>query len=141
MPDAFLPGMMSISARARHVMSAMLIVVVAGSMTGWKPIERTAHCQPMQDHCDAGVTTESTDCVVDDACDQQMLVCCALPAPLPVDQAPLPQAAPSPADADSATLVDTSREVLGREAPPADITSPHWVRVLDLPILHQTFLI
>lgn len=122
-------------------MSAMLIVVFACLMAEWTPIERTAHCQRMQDHCAAGFTTTSTDCVVDDACDQQMLVCCALPAPLPVDQAPLPQAAPSPADADSVSLVDTSLLILDPESPPPDIPSPHWVRVLDLSVLHQTFVI
>ncbi len=133
--------MLSISARARPVTSLMLMVIVACSAAGWTPVERTALCQRTQNHCNAGFTTESIDCVVHDACDQQMLVCCALPAPQPVGQAPLPHAAPLPADAVSASLVDTMPLARSRNERGAHITSPHWVRTLDLSVLHRVFVL
>lgn len=115
---------MSISARATHVLSAMLIVVFACSGSAWVPLDRTTHCPaPMVDCHDVAVIT-----------------CCAPAAPAPLVRPPVPEYATSPVHVSSTPLMDD----IVPQAPPvtmADVSSPHWIRILDLPTLHRSFVI
>lgn len=129
---------MSISARVRHVMSAMLIVVFASTASAWTAFERTTHCQPQAPACDGG-TCSRGEPWEDDPCGQARLACCALAAPIPAERVPLPQPAPSPADGSIASLighVSPTSVLTGRR-----VRSPQWLRALDLPVLHQTLVI
>lgn len=74
-------------------------------------------------------------------CQHTAAVTCCLPtAPTPIDRMLLPQVAPSPEHVAHATLMDTfvPPTLLTRQA---GVTSPHWVRVLNLPLLHRTLVI
>lgn len=74
-------------------------------------------------------------------CHHKAAVTCCLPtAPTPIDRVPLPKVAPSPEHVPHATLMDSFTSAPPRLAT-ADVPSPHWVRVLDLPVLHRTFVI
>jgi hypothetical protein len=84
---------MSISARAKYVMSVMLVVIVACSGSAWASIDRTTHCRIQLEDCHHRVAA---------------LACCGPTAPAPIDRASLPQGAPSPVDVVSATLMDYS---------------------------------
>lgn len=115
---------MSISACAKHVMSAMLAVVIAFPGVAWASIDRTTHCMTQMECCHHTAA----------------LGCCLPTAPAPIDRATLPEVAPSPVHVAHATLMDPFVPQAG-EAAPAHVPSPHWVRVLDLPVLHHTFVI
>lgn len=115
---------MSISACAKHVMSAMLAVVIAFPGAAWASVNRTAHCMKQMECCGH---TAAFDC-------------CLPTAPAPIDRVPSPQVAPSPEHVPHAALMDPFVPA----APPTagvGVPSPHWVRVLDLPVLHRTFVI
>lgn len=105
-------------------MSAMLIVVVAGSGSAWTSIDRTTHC-----------LTPMTGCH-----DVDVLTCCGPTAPAPIDRVPLPQFAPTPLHVVSASLMDHTVPQAPAESG-MHVPSPHWLRVLDLPVLHQSFVI
>lgn len=115
---------MSISACAKHVMSAMLTVVIAFPGVAWPSADRTTHCMKQMACCQhtAAVT------------------CCLPTAPTPIDRMLLPQVAPSPEHVAHATLMDTVITPL-LSAPHPDVPSAHWVRVLDLPLLHRALVI
>ena len=115
---------MSISARATHVMSAMLIVVLAFSAPAWTPVTRTTHC-----------STQMGDC-----CQMAVLHCCGPTAPVPTERALQQEIARPQLHVATASLVDVVLVSVATAAPP-DVPSPHWVRVRDLPTLHRTFLI
>jgi hypothetical protein len=115
---------MSISARAKHVMSAMLVVVVASSGSAWASIDRTTHCMKQMNDCS---TTA-------------LITCCVPTAPIPIDRATLPMFAPSPSHVSTASLMDHFT-IDAPSAPALSVPSPHWLRVLDLPILHRSFVI
>jgi len=116
---------MSISARAKHVMSIMLVVVVACPGSAWASIDRTTHCPMQLENCHHRVA---------------VLACCGPTAPTPIDRASLPQCAPSPVHVVSATLMDHSS--LHALVPgTGSIRTSRWIRVLDLPILHRSFVI
>ena len=115
---------MSISARATHVMSAMLIVVLAFSAPAWTPVARTTHCSTQ----------------VEDCCQKAVLSCCGPSAPVPIERTPQQEIARPQLHVATASLVDVVLVSVATAAPP-DVPSPHWVRVRDLPTLHRTFLI
>ena len=115
---------MSINARATHVLSTMLIVIVACSGSAWTPTDRTTHCPAPMHACH----------------DVDVITCCGPSAPAPIGQVQLPESAPSLTHVSPAPLMDAS--VL--QAPRvciAHVPSQHWVRVLDLPTLHRSFVI
>lgn len=115
---------MSISARAKHVMGAMLIVVFAFSASSWATSDWTTHCSKQ----------------VDDCCTTAVITCCGPSAPVPIGRPALPEFAPPPPHVSTAALMDHSL----RPTPAvcaAHVPSPHWVRVLDLPTLHRSFVI
>jgi hypothetical protein len=126
---------MSISARGRHVLSIMLIVVLATSAPAWTTTDRTTHCRQQ-----TGTCAQGDPCTTADRGERTSLACCDLPAPIPIDRARLPQGAPPPAGESIAALMD--HVVAPRDpARPSRITSPHWLRALDLPVLHQSLVI
>jgi hypothetical protein len=115
---------MSISVRARHVMSAMLVVVFACSGSAWASIDRTTHCMKQADDC-----THTA-----------VITCCVPTAPIPIDRAALPEYALPPSHVSIASLMDWF--VPDAPCVPAlSVPSPHWLRVLDLPILNRSFVI
>ena len=115
---------MSISACATHVMSAMLAVVIAFPGAAWASVERTTHGPTQMERCHHTAA----------------FTCCLPAAPAPSDRAQLPKVAPSPVHVPHAALMDS---FLPPKPPMAvsDVPSPHWVRVLDLPVLHHTLVI
>lgn len=115
---------MSISARATHVMSAMLIVVLAFSARAWTPVARTTHC-----------STQMEDC-----CEMAVLSCCGPTAPVPIERTLQQEIARPHLHVATASLVDVVTVPVSTTAPP-HVPSPHWLRVIDLPTLHQAFLI
>jgi len=115
---------MSISARAKHVMSAMLIVVFASSGSAWASIDRTTHCMKQSDDC----------------CTTDVITCCAPSAPIPIDRAPQTGVAPPQSHVSPTPLMDDSVPQ-GPSRPALHVPSPHWLRILDLPVLHQSFVI
>ena len=115
---------MSISERATHVLSVMLIVVSASAATGWASIEPTTHCNQQTNSC----TPEAS------------LTCCCPTAPTPIDRTQRPQLAPPSAHMSTTSLMD---DILPTAPSLAwtDVTSAHWLRNLDLGLLHRAFLI
>ncbi len=115
---------MSISAHAKHVMSAMLIVVFASTASGWASVNRTTHCQH-----------EAHDC-----CSTEVITCCGPTAPTPIDRVPLTQFAPPSLHVSPVSLMDHSL-VPVPSACSGHVRSPHSVRVLDLLTLHRSLVI
>jgi hypothetical protein len=117
---------MSISARATHVMSTMLVVVFACSGSAWASIVRTAHCQMQMADCHSQAAS---------------LSCCGPSAPIPNDRAQLPQSAPAPVHGVSPALMD--RSIVHTPAPGAvhSDRSSRRVRVVDLQLLHRSLVI
>jgi hypothetical protein len=115
---------MSISAHAKHVMSAMLIVVFAYSASGWASVKRTTHCLHQADDC----------------CPAEVITCCGPTAPTPIDRVPLTQFAPPSLHVSTVSLMDHSL-LPAPSASAGDVPSPHWVRVLDLLTLHRSLVI
>jgi hypothetical protein len=115
---------MSISACATHVMSAMLAVVIAFPGAGWPSADRTTHCMKQMACCQHSAA----------------VTCCLPTAPTPIDRVLQPQVAPSPEHVAHATLMDTfvPPALVG---PQPDVPSAHWVRALDLSLLHRTLVI
>ena len=126
---------MSISARVRHTLSTLLIVVFASSAPAWATTDRTTHCQQQTGTCSTG-----DPCTMADCGKRASLACCDLPAPIPIDRVVLPQGAPPPACESYATLMDHVTTP-GDTRPSPRITSPHRLRALDLPVLHQALVI
>ncbi|MGE3959965.1 MAG: hypothetical protein AB7H96_24870 [Vicinamibacterales bacterium] len=114
---------MSISASAKHVMSAMLTVVIAFSGVAWASVGRTTHCMKPVEGCRHTA----------------VITCCLPTAPTPTDRAPQLRVAPSPLHVPHAALVDPS--VPPVPEPATGVPSPHWVRVLDLPVLLRVLVI
>ena len=115
---------MSISARATHVLSTMLIVIVACSGSAWTPTDRTTHCPAPMHACH----------------DVDVITCCGPSAPAPIGQVQLPESASSLTHVSTAPLMDVSVLQAPRVSI-AHVPSQHWVRVLDLPTLHRSFVI
>jgi len=115
---------MSISARATHVMSAMLIVILAFSAPAWTPVARTTHCSTQ----------------VEDCCQKAVLSCCGPTAPVPIERTLQQELARPHLHAEPASLVDVVLVPVSTASPP-HVPSLHWIRVLDLPTLHRTLLI
>jgi len=107
-------------------MSIMLTVVVATNTVGWTAARETPHACPLQHH----KCTPSAS-----------LTCCRAQAPVPVDPAQVPQVAPPSPTSPPAALMDILDLSWTRDTPALDVTSVHWLRVLDLGLLHHTFLI
>lgn len=116
---------MSISASAKHVMSAMLAVVIAFPGAAWASVDRTAHCMKQMETCHYTV----------------VLTCCLPTAPAPLDRAPLPKVAPSPVHVPHAALMDPVVPQPESSDGAGGVPSPHWLRVLDLPVLHHVLVI
>ena len=115
---------MSIGGRATHVISAMLVVVVAFSGSARASVDRTTHCLSQDEDCH----------------DVDVLTCCGPSAPIPFDRVLPPWFASSPVHVRSAAPMDCiarQMQVLRTQHVP----STQWVRVLDLQVLHQSFVI
>jgi len=123
-PPALCSGVMSISVRATHILSTMLIVIVACSGSAWASTDRTAHCPAPMHACH----------------EVDVITCCGPSAPAPIGQVQLPEAASSLTHVQAAPLMDESVPQAPRVRG-AHVPSPHWVRVLDLPTLHRSFVI
>ena len=114
---------MSISARATHVLSTMLIVAVASTAAGWTRVQRsTGHCTQHTQTCTPVAS----------------LTCCCPTAPAPVNQARTPRLAPPLAHVLPAPLMDGVHS--GALASSA-VSAHHPLRTIDLGLLHHTLLI
>lgn len=117
---------MSVSDRAAHVMSVMLAVVLATHAAGWTVAHGTSPACPLQHH----TCTPSAS-----------LTCCTAQTPAPADTARVPQVAPPSPTSSPASLMDMLNLPPAPDTPLPDITSAHWLRCLDLGILHHTLVI
>ncbi len=68
---------MSISVRATHILSTMLIVIVASAGSVWASTDRTTHCPAPMHVC----------------YEVNVITCCGPSAPAPIGQVRLPEAA------------------------------------------------
>lgn len=77
---------------------------------------------------------------MDDCGSTAVITCCVPTAPIPIDRTTLPEFAPPPSHVSTASLMDHFT-IATPSAPALNVPSPHWLRVLDLPVLHRSFVI
>lgn len=118
---------MSISERATHVLSTMLIMVFASAVAGWTSIAPTTHCTRQTHSCTPVVS----------------LTCRCPTASNPVDRVQPPQLAQPEANVSTGSLMDDMTPV-----PPIDTTSfvvnfnfPRVLCDLDLGMFNRALLI
>ena len=114
---------MSISARATHVMSAMLIAVFAWSAPAWPQARQTRHCPAATAEC----------------CQSAVTSCCGPTATVPAMSVARQDGAPPPSYVSTAALMD--RFLPRPVSPRTTVRSSQWLRALDLPTLHRALVI
>lgn len=119
-------GAMSISERATHILSVLLIVAVAASSSGWTDAGRHGvHCTRPSHQC-TPVASFTGRCHT---------------LPRTPDTARLPEVAPPPVAPCPVSLMESLRAGGDARASIIDLTSRHALQHLDLSVLNQTFLI